>query len=166
MLNSRAARFATALLLGGGALLSLAGCATNEQPELKKDHASSVEQWQHDFDRCLRDEGIEPENAGIPVNPDGSPVEANADSAALDAALQTCTEKVGPAPQGAGVATDEQLNEQLLTFAKCMREAGYDVADPNPNAGGITVQQNGGPDADPADVKRCSEEAGLENQGE
>ena len=46
-----------------------------------------------------------------------------------------------------------------------MREAGYDVPDPNPNNGGIVVQPNGGPDADPADVERCNEEAGLNDLG-
>lgn len=73
---------------------------------------------------------------------------------------------MGPAPEAANPLTDEQLNEQLLTYAKCMREAGYDVPDPKPNGEGITVQQNGGPEADPADVQRCTEEAGLEIQGE
>lgn len=165
MFRTRTSRTAAAaLLVGAGAMLALTGCSANEQPELQQNHAVSAEQWQHDFERCLKEEGIE--NPGIPVNPDGSPIEGDEGEADLEAALQTCDKKVGPAPEGANPVTDEQLNEQMLTFAKCMREAGYDVPDPKPNGEGIIVQQNGGPEADPADVQRCTEEAGLEIQGE
>ena len=162
MFRTRTARAAaTALLISASAMLALAGCSANE-PELQQNEAASMEQWQHDFERCLKEEGIE--NAGIPVNPDGSPIEGDEGEADLEAALQTCDNKVGPAPGGANPVTDEQLNEQLLTYAKCMREAGYDVPDPKSNGEGIIVQQNGGPEADPADVQRCTEEAGLEIQ--
>ena len=113
----------------------------------------------------MKEKGVNTEGGGIPVNPDGSPLEPDENGVDVDAAVQQCTDEVGVAPEGDPADTDEMYTEQLLTYAKCMREAGYDVPDPNPNNGGIVVQPNGGPDADPADVERCIEEAGLNDLG-
>lgn len=166
MFRTRTARAAaTALLISASAMLALAGCSANE-PELQQNEAASMEQWQHDFDRCLKENGLDSANAGIPVNPDGSPIETNEDGTDVGAVLQNCADQVGPVPQSADSVTDEQLNEQLLAYAKCMREAGYDVPDPQPDANGFVVQQNGGPEADPSDIERCSQQAGLISQSE
>ncbi|QIN29831.1 hypothetical protein [Brevibacterium luteolum] len=145
-------------------VLSACGGANKEMEEDTgggADSASSVEQWQHDFTRCMSDEGIElADGGGIPVNADGS-FGGSEDSGDFDRALQTCEEKLGPPPQDAGAVGDEELEAQLLRFSKCMREAGYDVPDPDFGSGEGPVI-SGVPDADPEDVERCSAEAGLE----
>lgn len=141
------------------AVLALTGCAS-EKSEMPTDTAVSEEQWQHDFESCLKDEGVElDESGGIPVNPDGTFGDGE-DGGDTEAALQKCSEKLGPAPQSGGAANDEQLEEQMQAYAKCMREAGYDVPDPKLDDNGAGVV-HGGPDADPADVERCTAEAGL-----
>lgn len=143
-----------------GALLGLSGCTKAAEPDMAVDPATSVEQWQHDFERCMRDEGVElGEGGGIPVNSDGS-FGGTGDSGDFEAALQKCTTKLGPAPQAEGGVSDVELEALMLRFAKCMREAGYDVPDPTFDSDGSNVL--GVPDADPADVERCTTEAGLD----
>lgn len=165
MLRTQTLRTSATILLGAGALLALAGCSQPQQDASQEPRATTIEQWQHEFDRCMKGKGVNTEGGGIPVNPDGSPLEPDENGVDVDAAVQQCTDEVGVAPEGDPADTDELYTEQLLTYAKCMREAGYDVPDPNPNNGGIVVQPNGGPDADPADVERCNEEAGLNDLG-
>lgn len=164
MFRTPTLRGASTLALTIGALLACTGCAAQAPQQLDKSQESTFEQWQHEFDRCMQQEGIAPEDLAIPVSPDGSPAAPAADTADVDAALQTCSNKVGPAPDGTGTVVDDQLNEQLLAYAKCMRDAGYDVADPTTNDGGVTIQQQG-VDADPADISRCTEQAGLQHLG-
>lgn len=164
MFHTTSLRSAFALTLAAGALLTLTGCASAAPQELETNQRVTFEQWQHDFDRCMKDQGVLPEDLAIPVNPDGSPASSNVGGPDVDAALQTCANQVGPAPDGTGTVVDEALNEQLLAYAKCMREAGYDVPDPTTNSAGITLQQQG-IDADPSDIARCTEQAGLQHLG-
>lgn len=149
-------------------MLSACGDSTDQkdssgasaETELNAGSASNVEQWQHDFTQCMNDEGIELGDGGaIPVNPDGS-FGGSEDPAAFDAALQSCEEKIGPPPQDANVADNSELEAMMLEFSRCMREAGYDVPDPDFSSGQGPVV-SGVPDADPADVEQCSNEAGL-----
>lgn len=147
-----------------GAMLVLGACGdktTDAGEESSIDNAAgSVEQWQHDFTQCMKAEGIElGEGGGIPVNEDGS-FSGDEDSGDFDKALQTCEEKLGPPPAQAEPIGSGELEEQMLAFTQCMREAGYDVPDPDFGSGQGPVI-SGVPDADPADIERCSSEAGL-----
>ncbi|GAA1364757.1 hypothetical protein GCM10009637_13540 [Brevibacterium luteolum] len=154
----------SAALCGAVLILSACGGASQEMDEDTgggADSASTVEQWQHDFTGCMSDEGIElAEGGGIPVNADGS-FGGSEDSGDFDRALQACEEKLGPPPQDAEAISDDELEAQLLRFAKCMREAGYDAPDPDFGSGDGPVI-SGVPDADPEDVEQCSAEAGLQ----
>lgn len=84
------------------------------------------------YAQCMRDSGIDV--ADPTVGEDGSvrlgtPASGpDTDTTALDAALKACEEH---APASRFDATDPKVREERLAFAKCMREHGVDVPDPD-----------------------------------
>lgn len=88
------------------------------------------------FAQCMRDRGYQvPDPAfdqdGLPQFGDRSAIVKND---AYDAASQTCAEPLTAAYQAAGIPNKKQVNpEDLLGFARCMREHGIDVPDPTPD---------------------------------
>ena len=106
-----------------------------DDPEL--DPGASDEERALNFARCMRDEGVNfPDPA---VNADGSidmlgngtpgSLQPNSDS------FQSATEVCGPIVAGAsflpGADIDEAVaQENLLAFAQCLRDLGFDVIDP------------------------------------
>jgi hypothetical protein len=56
-------------------------------------------------------------------------------------ATEACLEKLGPSPVGSGSSGSsggpdaEEMRENLLDLAACLREQGYDVEDPAPGEG-------------------------------
>lgn len=161
----RSSSIATLLGTCVAVVAALTGCTSSQgNVDIGSTSAQSLEQWQHDFQRCMGEHGIElGEGGAIPVNADGS-FGGSADGADFDAAMQACEERLGPPPADAGTQLDEDTKAQILRFTKCMREAGYDMPDPDFESGEVVV--SGGADADPQDVERCSTEAGLAAQPE
>ncbi|AWG03719.1 hypothetical protein [Trueperella pyogenes] len=134
--------------------LALVGCSSQAKPEPKVS-AMSSEQWQHDFERCLEKQGVDLSNLV-----EGSGAKAGQD-AKTQKALQTCVGKLGLGPQQSQSFDEEQLQSQLLTYARCMRESGYDLPDPKISGDGPITLELEPKNANPADIKRCGEKAGI-----
>ncbi len=106
------------------------GAATGPSPR-PTGSVDAAEQGRR-FAQCMRDNGIDMED------PDGnggggmrSLRGKNIDKDKLDKALQACRSLT---PNGGqGQALDPQEQEKLRQWARCMRDHGVDVPDPDPN---------------------------------
>jgi len=135
-------RLAVPAMLGASLLAFVTGCAapaTSTPPTSSSTSSSSSAddpdkdflQWQLKFAECMRGQG---QNVSDP-EPDGSvTMEMPEDAAAYEAATATCTEEVGAPPAQTGGAKDN-VDEDMLKAAQCLRDAGYDV--PDPTGGGL-----------------------------
>jgi len=78
------------------------------------------------FAECMRAHGVEVEDPkpgkGIDVGGQEDPKTKKA--------LQACNGKLGDSGQELSAGEDEEINEGALAFAKCMREEGIDMGDP------------------------------------
>lgn len=112
-------------------------------------------QWQSKFAQCMRDEGIDmPDPSG-----DGSQtmqIGGNIDMKTFEAAGQKCRDKLGEAPSRDG-RSPEQVKEAMLKFAQCVRDAGYDYADPAPGGSAMEARS----DIPEETMKSCATKAGL-----
>ncbi|MEW6877930.1 hypothetical protein QEV67_03180 [Trueperella pyogenes] len=115
----------------------------------------SSEQWQHDFERCLEKQGV-----NLSELVEGSGAKAGQD-AKTQKALQTCVGKLGFGSQQSQSFDEGQFQSQLLTYARCMRESGYDLPDPKLGGNGPITLELEPENANPADIKRCGEKAGI-----
>lgn len=115
-------------------LLALAGCSAaaddapaggGAQPSTGVGSPEYL-QWELDVTHCLQDEGI--------AIKDPDPVAGIDDSAMSDPGWQTafpkCLEKVGQPPLAEVQMSDQELHDQTLKQAACLREQGLDIADP------------------------------------
>ncbi|GLU88745.1 hypothetical protein [Agromyces sp. NBRC 114283] len=124
--------------------------------------------WRLKYDACMKKAGVElpkPAEAGDDSG-DGEAMTLDAgtiDFDAFQAADEDCRGEVGDPPVDPDAPTAQELYEQQLVFAKCMREAGYDYADPEPPSenGMSAMAMRGASDFDEADLDRCSEVAGF-----
>ncbi|MDR6868020.1 hypothetical protein J2Y69_002628 [Microbacterium resistens] len=168
--STRRSRFAVAGALAATLLALVTACAapgaapgSAPDPSSAKGGAASsskgggdaekeFQDWQLKFAECMRGEGIDmpdPSKDGASVT-----LEIPADSTAFDAASNTCQKKLGTPPSIDGKSEQEVLDEQLKT-AQCLRDAGIDVEDPKPG------QAMGLPMDVPEDViKKCLTPAG------
>lgn len=169
--------------LGGIALLAavaLAGCTSDAEPNnygkttqatddgAQPTSGSNYEQeyasWRHNLAQCMRDGGIDVK--------DPSPRETMSldgyDQELVQTTMKSCTEKVGKPPVDENAPSPEELNKQQLTFARCMRDAGYDWKDPeadpgNGSSAGVKAIKIS--DYDMEDMNKCSDKAGFERMG-
>jgi len=85
--------------------------------------------------KCLRDNGVDvkdPEPGGAVTLP--------MDSAATRSAMEKCKQYEGGQRGSTGFdPNDPAQQEQRREFAKCMRDAGVDWPDPDPNQQGLTL---------------------------
>ncbi|MCD2442517.1 hypothetical protein LQ757_09545 [Agromyces sp. SYSU K20354] len=171
-IRTRRRGFAAALLAAVAVTVALAGCSATTPGagagaetgssagaggELKSSDADAMfAEWNDKFQDCMKDKGFDL-SSGV--------LEAD-DADALNEAANACYEKVGEPPADPDVPSNEEINEQMLAFAKCMREAGYDYPDPkiDPN-GGVAMSPAMPADWDTADIDRCSKEAGMGEAG-
>ncbi|QOQ39749.1 hypothetical protein [Trueperella pecoris] len=150
--TSRRAYVGIGLLLSSA--LALVGCSSPAKPEPKVS-AMSSQQWQHDFERCLEKHGVDlSELVG------GSGKKGGQDTKTQEA-LQACVGKLGLGPQQSQSFDEGKFESQLLTYARCMRESGYDMPDPKLSGNGPITLDLEPENANPADIKRCGEKAGL-----
>jgi hypothetical protein len=99
-----------------------------------------------EFARCMRQHGIDMPDPkfngnGITQELRAGPGQKGPDDPKFKAAQQACQHYLpngGQAPK-----PNPQEQAQMLQFARCMRQHGINVPDPNPNGGGIEVK--GGP---------------------
>lgn len=128
----------SAAALGFAALLALTtACAGQDagQESLPAESSSASSSgdpekefldWQLKFAECMRGEGIDMPD---PSNDGSVSLSAPDDQAAFDAAMKLCQDELGTPPSSDQRSDQEILDEQLET-AKCLRDAGYDVEDP------------------------------------
>jgi hypothetical protein len=97
------------------------------------------------FARCMRQHGIDmpdPQFSGNRIAQEfkGGPGSKGPDDPKFKAAQQACNKYL---PNG-GQPTkpDPQEQQQLVAFARCMRQHGIDMPDPDPNGGGQVIGKN------------------------
>lgn len=140
------------LMLGG---LAACGSGADDGDNSGKPKASSEEKfydWQLSYAKCMRAEGIDMPDPN--PDPSGGTAALQLDegqATAFEAGNKVCVKKLGdpPSPDGKKYNEAEQLEEMLKT-AKCLRDRGYDVADPEKGtAMGLPM------DVDPKDADAC-----------
>ncbi|MGW0955355.1 hypothetical protein ACWDAO_07835 [Streptomyces sp. NPDC001212] len=129
------------------------GAGDGEKPTSSR---KSFEDWQLAFAQCMRDEGLDvadPGKGGLGGLQDSS------DAAALEKASTKCRGKLGDPPPAPGVEnkSDEQLQEEALKSAKCFRDNGLDVPDPQKGEIGLTIPQDAPKDL----IAKCAPNSGL-----
>ncbi len=122
--------------------------------------AADPEDAMVDFARCMREHGVDvadPQTSGAGAGGGGVMIEIGdgIDPEEMEAAQEACqplmADAIGdfepPDPEEL-----ERMQEQMLEFAKCMREHGVDFADPVFSGDGASIQISGeagiGPDDD------------------
>lgn len=146
-------------IFGAGLLLALSGCAPSAEDSTPEAGGSevSIEDWRQGIDDCMLEAGFDlvamSDAGGI------SPSMTAEESADFDAAYTACIDEVGEAPIDESVPTEDEIFESQLVFAGCMRDAGYDYADPvkaDPVKGDGGMSAPFGPEVDPDVVDACS----------
>ena len=138
----------TAALSACAAALTLAACGGSNSPS-SADAQAKREQAQLNFARCMRSHGVnmpdpKPGPGGGPGlmrvgGKDGiSPQVFERANAACRKYIQAAMPKLSPAQQA-------ELRDQALKFAKCMRQHGVDMPDPEVGRGGVRITVRGGP---------------------
>jgi hypothetical protein len=121
-------------------------------------NAGSDEDQMRAFAKCMRENGVDmpdPEPGGgmSRAIPAGDAEKMNKASEACDKLLPN-----GGKPKP---LSPEDLDKARKT-AKCMREHGIDMPDPDPNSPGITI---GSPDNDPGKMEKAMKECGMGEGG-
>ena len=81
------------------------------------------------FAQCMRDKGFDVPDTGL------TPDQLNDHSTAFDSALNECMMKVSGLTGEDNIANDPAARESMVKAAQCLREAGYDVKDPQAGEG-------------------------------
>ncbi|WP_022894758.1 hypothetical protein [Agromyces subbeticus] len=118
--------------------------------------------WTEKLDSCLRDEGID-----VPKRSPNEMLDFDSlgvDEGTYKAAAAICSKKAGPAPVDPSAPSDDEYHQMQLTFAKCMRDAGYEWDDPAPpsEAGSAGVKPIDPGQFDQKDLDACAVKAGLD----
>ena len=101
------------------------------------------------FAQCMRDKGFDVPDTGL------TPDQAKDHDPAFDAAINECMTKVSGMTGEDNVANDPAAREAMVKAAQCLREAGYDVKDPQAGEG-ISVKDI------PEDVlNKCIQQSGA-----
>ena len=101
------------------------------------------------FAQCMRDKGFDVPDTGL------TPDQLNDHSTAFDSALNECMMKVSGLTGEDNIANDPAARESMVKAAQCLREAGYDVKDPQAGEG-ISVKDI------PEDVlNKCFQQSGA-----
>ncbi|MFE4262524.1 hypothetical protein [Streptomyces sp. NPDC056883] len=85
--------------------------------------------------KCLRDNGVDAPDPKPGEDPRGMTVGAGADQEALKKAMEKCGMS---APGGGGGEISQAEKDKALAQAKCMREHGFDMPDPEFNGNART----------------------------
>ena len=95
------------------------------------------EEQRRQFVQCMRDHGVDvpdPDAGG------GTRITASAGPGS-EKAIEECQKYL---PAGKVGKPDPKMLEQAREFAKCMRDHGVDMPDPDPNGGGFLVHKGSG----------------------
>lgn len=158
---------AVVVLVGGGAALALNGGGGDDGTSSSDDGRSSEEDAAFEFAQCMRDNGIEDfpdpqvdaDGEGISMRPpDGvTPEEMEPASAECEHILEDAV------PEGVEKLTPEEraeLQDQWRAVAQCVRDQGYDMADPEVDEyGRLKIRAEG--DGVEQAIEECGNEIGL-----
>lgn len=107
--------------------------------------------------KCLRDNGVDAPDPKPGEDPRGMTLGAGADQEVLKKAMEKCGMK-GP---GSGGEISQAEKDKALKQAKCMRDNGFDMPDPEFNGSarsGISLPEGADKDAFMAQLNKCSED--------
>lgn len=104
----------------------------------------SDEERQLAFTRCLRENGVEVSDSGLETDQSGEGESSTTSMDApegvdIDKAMETCAH-LAPAGEQPEPPSAEDL-AMLRGYAACLREHGLDVADPDPQTGGLDMPE-------------------------
>jgi hypothetical protein len=159
-----------ALALGLLLTVALAGCGSKEEggnnnvataggtPTAASSAGSGNQQEQAvKYTECLRQHGIEvadPENGQVPAIQQGS-----ASKEKIDEAMNACKQYLPTMPNR---KLDTGQVEQLRQVAQCLRQNGFpDFPDPDPNQGGIVIDDSAGIDTKSEAFKQAQQKCGM-----
>jgi hypothetical protein len=141
----------------GAQVASLGGSSTETETETETTTTGTSEDPQEillDYTECMRDEGIDlpdPDFSGgagggarIQLGPNG----IDPDDPKFQAAREKCEPILETLQQRFDPARQEEFQDAALEFAKCMREHGIDVPDPDFSDGAPGRRREGGPFGD------------------
>lgn len=121
-----------------GLLVTAAGCGGDDGGA--DDPAASSgppsEEAQLAFARCMRANGIDmpdPDTSGGGVR---VRIKRDTPPQVVERATKTCREKTGGGPPELTAEQQQELRDQALAFARCMRSNGVDLPDPQVSGGG------------------------------
>jgi hypothetical protein len=104
------------------------------------------------FAACLRDEGVDVEDPTVDADGNLRPPRPRdiegVDREAIRAAMDACSEHLENVAFGLDAEDQTERQDQLLEYASCMRENGFDMPDPDLSALGNPGQGGGGPFGD------------------
>lgn len=122
-----------------------------------------------EYAACMRDHGVDvpdPRPGGgaqrSSINPgeEGAPSQSEFDAASE--ACQSILDKAGLVRETPSAEDQAKIEDKLLEVAQCMRDRGYDFADPGADGTGGGPQDKQSEDEGfRADLDTCSEDAGL-----
>lgn len=132
-LGTRSRRMVALAAAGVLLTIGLTACAGGTQKAPDEDTLSteeSYEDWAARYDSCLDAAGFDSSFRS------GETVQTEADTEAYNKAIQDCVKKVGEPPAQENQMSDDEIFQAQLTFAKCLRDRGYDY--PDPEKGGMS----------------------------
>ena len=104
------------------------------------------------FTACLRDQGVDVNDPTVDAagnlrleRPNNAQGDADFDRDAFRAAREACVEHLEGVTLGFRDEDSTEIEDQLLEFAECVRENGYDMPDPDFSALGAGGGPGGGP---------------------
>jgi hypothetical protein len=156
---------------GGGTGSKVASISDPAKPSNQQQAGDNKddEQKMRDFTKCMRDHGIDmPEpktgaGGGAMIELNGGP----GDEEKMKAADEACKHLLpnGGVPPKLDAAQLDKMREQ----AKCMREHGVNMPDPDPNNPGMRIEGSGDPEKDKAAFEACMGKDGgmhMETKGD
>jgi hypothetical protein len=119
----------------GPGIATAIGATATPSPTVSLSAADRMRQ----FAQCMREHGID---VGDPSGNQGRVELRAVDKSRANAALRAC-QSLLPGGSLSGPLTQEQ-SDQMRHFTQCLRDHGLDVADPDPNGGGILISPGPG----------------------
>ncbi len=125
------------------------------------------------FAQCMRDNGVPMPDPGADSGPGGGfrALEDDVDRETMEAAMSACA-SLRPAFGGrGGIDLSEEDKQKLLDVAQCLRDAGYEVADPTFDGRGGFMRPDPSSSINPRDedfraaLEACSAKIGWERPG-
>ncbi|ROP75240.1 MULTISPECIES: hypothetical protein [unclassified Frigoribacterium] len=163
--TSRTSRALFALAAVPLLVVALAACTSGDgdaTPDVKSDSqvSSDAQKWDVANASCLRSEGIDMPDPSADGMKQGIPMTGDMDAmtASIDKCEKKVTDELGPRPVTAQEKKlQKEFEEQARESAKCLREKGYDVADPSEGGSGLG---NGAEDVPDDVLEACGGAAG------